>query len=81
MGEFSEMAKKRNPSSFVARIRLERGTNGDPIWRGYVRHIQGGQEAYFQDFLELNEFLERVSGVSGPGAPGLTLSGRKSPTV
>ncbi|MDP6953534.1 MAG: hypothetical protein QGF53_12335 [Alphaproteobacteria bacterium] len=59
----------------MARIRLERETNGEPIWRGHIRHVQGGQEAYFQDLVELNEFLKRVSGVAGPGDVGLTATG------
>ncbi len=66
------MAKQRGPYSFVVRIRLEREANGGPIWRGHIRHVQGGQDAYFQDLAEMNEFLERVSGVAGPGATDLT---------
>ncbi len=56
--------------SFVARIWLEHGLNGDPLWRGHVRHVQGNQEAFFQDLETMTEFLERVSGVSGPGSTG-----------
>ena len=52
--------------SFVTRIWLEPRANGDPIWRGHVRHIQGNEEAYFQDLGTLNEFMARVSGVTGP---------------
>ena len=52
--------------SFVARIWLERGSNGDPVWRGHVRHIQGEQETYFQSLGGMNEFLEKISGVAGP---------------
>ncbi len=52
--------------SFVARIWLERGANGDPVWRGHVRHIQGEQETYFQNLGGMNEFLEKISGVAGP---------------
>ncbi len=62
----SAMAKQRDPNSFVARIRLERETSGNPIWRGHIRHVQGEQETYFQDLAEMKEFLERVSGVAGP---------------
>ena len=65
------MPKQRGQISFVTRIHLERETTGEPIWRGHIRHVQGGQEAYFQHLVELNEFLERVSGVSGPGNVGL----------
>ncbi|MDH3670187.1 MAG: hypothetical protein OES46_03375 [Gammaproteobacteria bacterium] len=53
--------------SFVARIWLERGANGDPKWRGHIQHIQGQEEIYFQDLAEVGEFLEQVSGISGPG--------------
>jgi len=52
--------------SFVARIWLEAKTNGDPIWRGHVRHVQSNDEAHFQDLKTLNEFLAQVSGVVGP---------------
>ncbi len=52
--------------SFVARIWLERSSNGKPIWRGHVRHVQGEQETYFQNLDGMNEFLEKISGVSGP---------------
>jgi hypothetical protein len=60
------MENKHVPMSFVARIWLEVGTNGDPIWRGHVRHIQSNEEAYFQELGTLNEFMARVSGVTGP---------------
>ena len=52
--------------SFVARIWLERRSNGDSIWRGHIQHVQGKEEAYFQDLRGMSEFLERVSGVPGP---------------
>jgi len=60
------MEGKQVLESFVARIWLERGQNGNPLWRGHVRHVQGDQEAFFQDLETMTEFLERVSGVSGP---------------
>ncbi len=60
------MEGKQVLESFVARIWLERGSNGDPLWRGHVRHVQGDQETFFQDLETMTEFLERVSGVSGP---------------
>ena len=62
------MVRQRELDSFVARIWVERGTNGEPVWRGHVRHVQGEQEAYFQNLMEMSEFLEQVSGVAGPGA-------------
>ena len=64
------MVGKQVLESFVARIWLERGPNGDPLWRGHVRHVQGNQEAFFQDLETMVEFLERVSGVSGPRSTG-----------
>ena len=60
------MENKQVSMSFVARIWLEAGTDGDPIWRGHVRHVQSNDEAYFQDLKTLNEFLAQVSGVTGP---------------
>ncbi len=60
------MEGKQVLESFVARIWLERGPNGSPLWRGHVRHVQGNQEAFFQDLETMTEFLERVSGVAGP---------------
>ena len=64
------MTRQQHPNSFVARIWLEHGSNGDPIWRGHVRHVQGKEEAYFQDLGGMSEFLERVSGVPGLGRTG-----------
>lgn len=52
--------------SFVARIWLEPGDNGDVTWRGHIRHVQGSEEEYFQDLMKMREFLARVSGVAGP---------------
>jgi hypothetical protein len=60
------MVRQRDLDSFVARIWVERGTNGEPLWRGHVRHVQGEHEAYFQNLAEMSDFLEQVSGVPGP---------------
>ncbi len=60
------MVRRGNLDSFVARIWLERGSNGGPIWRGHVRHVQGDQETYFQNLDGMSEFLEKISGVPGP---------------
>jgi hypothetical protein len=59
------MGREHIIESFVARIWLERGPNGDPRWRGHIRHVQGDEEVYFQDVAEICQFLKRVSGVSG----------------
>ncbi|MCH7880215.1 MAG: hypothetical protein IIB69_01320 [Proteobacteria bacterium] len=64
--EKSENLEQRNLESFVARIWLEHRKNGGPIWRGHIRHVQNSRETYFQNLREMREFLEQVSGVSGP---------------
>ncbi len=60
------MVGEHSKESFVARLWLEDGNNGETTWRGRVRHVQGEEEEYFQDLLELREFLGRVSGMEGP---------------
>ncbi len=60
------MTGEHSKHSFVARIWLESGDSGDTTWRGHLRHVQGEQEGYFQDLMEMREFLGRVSGVTGP---------------
>jgi hypothetical protein len=55
--------------SFVARIWLEYGQNGQPRWRGRIRHVQNGRETYFHDLKEMRDFLEEVSGMPGPCIP------------
>jgi hypothetical protein len=61
------MSEDSIKESFVARIWLESGSNGNPRWHGHIRHIQGEEEIYFRNFVEVCDFLEQVSGVSGPG--------------
>jgi hypothetical protein len=60
------MASDRCKYSFVARIWLEPVNNGDTTWRGHIRHVQSEEEKYFQNLMEMREFLGRVSGVKGP---------------
>lgn len=60
------MAEEHMKSSFVARIWLETGKSGDTTWRGHIRHVQGNEEEYFQNLMEMREFLGQVSGVAGP---------------
>ena len=59
------MARLQILQSFVARIWLERTDEEEPRWRGHIQHIQGGEETYFQDFEEMSEFMEQVSGIAG----------------
>jgi hypothetical protein len=49
--------------SFVARIWLERRSNGDPVWRGHIHHVQSGQERYFGNLGEMRDFMEHLTGV------------------
>ncbi len=61
-----EQVDNRAKDSFVARIWLEQDDNGNSMWRGHIRHVQGDDEEYFQGLVEMQEFLARVSGVAGP---------------
>jgi len=49
--------------SFVVRIWLEGAPGNNPIWRGHIQHVQGEEDRYFQNLSEMQEFLERISGV------------------
>jgi hypothetical protein len=60
------MVGEHSKDSFVARLWLEHGDNGDTTWRGHIRHVQGEEEEYFQDLMEMRQFLSRVSGMQGP---------------
>ncbi len=59
------MVGERSKDSFVARLWLEDGNDGDTTWRGHIRHVQGEEEEYFQDLMEMREFMGRVSGMKG----------------
>lgn len=61
-----EKWEQHNLESFVAHIWLEHRNDGEPIWRGHIRHVQNDRETYFQDLRKMREFLEEVSGVPGP---------------
>jgi len=64
-----EKCEHHSLDSFVARIWLEHGQDGNPMWRGRIRHVQNGREIYFQDLREMRDFLEDVSGMPGPRLP------------
>jgi|TARA_B100000315_G_C14550331_1_gene575433 hypothetical protein len=72
------MMIEQQADSFIARIWLERKSNGGPVWRGHIRQVQGKKETYFQDLAEMNKFLESVSGATGPGAADLSAAETKS---
>ncbi len=50
----------RYRDSFVARIWLEGGPEGDLIWRGHIRQVKGKKEANFQGLEEMAEFMNQV---------------------
>ncbi|MBI2970564.1 MAG: hypothetical protein HYY36_07460 [Gammaproteobacteria bacterium] len=52
--------------SFVVRLWLERGANGEALWRGHIRHVQNDRETYIRDLAEMRDFVEEISGVPGP---------------
>lgn len=57
------MEAGRLTESFVARIWLERDSNGEPVWRGHIRHVQSAQHSYFQDLAQMGGFMEHVTGI------------------
>lgn len=59
------MPEGRVAASFVARIWLESRPNAQPRWRGHIRHVQSGEEGYFQRLQEMQAFLERVCRAHG----------------
>ncbi|HEY4774721.1 MAG TPA: hypothetical protein VIH40_07860 [Xanthobacteraceae bacterium] len=59
------MATASKAVSFVARIWLESGPNGDACWRGYVKHVQSGRGSFFDDLRALRTFVEGTSGIAG----------------
>ncbi len=59
------MPEARVAASFVARIWLESRPNAQPRWRGHIRHVQSGEQAYFQRLQDMQRFLERVCRAQG----------------
>lgn len=66
-------------ASFVARIWLESGPNGDPSWRGHVQHVQSSRAAFFEDLRALQTFVEGVSGIAGPALAAKRRGGTRAP--
>ncbi len=61
------MMRSQIIQSFVARIWVERAADEDPKWRGHIQHIQGREEIYFQNLMEMCVFLEQVSAIPSMG--------------
>lgn len=73
------MATTSKAASFVARIWLESGPNGDPSWRGHVQHVQSSRAAFFEDLRALQTFVEGVSGITGPALGAKRRGGTRLP--
>ena len=53
--------------SFIVRIWLE-PSQAENRWRGHIRHVQSGQDSYFQDLRRMREFMETIVGQPFPGS-------------
>lgn len=54
-----------NPTqSFVVRIWIEE-SGGRPTWRGYVTHVQSGDQCAFEDLACVHRFLARHLAMAG----------------
>lgn len=58
------MSSAQSTESFVTRIWLERGSGGEQVWRGHIRHVQSPEGRYFEHLREMLEFMEHTSGQS-----------------
>lgn len=58
------MGSAQSTESFVTRIWLERGSDGEQVWRGHIRHVQSPEERYFEHLREMLDFMEHTSGLS-----------------
>ena len=56
-------------ASFVVTLWLERGKEGETVWRGRLRHVQSGRAYSFTNLTELQALLERLAGASLPLGP------------
>lgn len=65
--------------SFVARLWLEDAPGRKPVWRGHVRHVQGSEEKYFKSLVEMQVFVEEVSGIAVPTVTDLVLGNSSGP--
>jgi hypothetical protein len=63
--KLGETVEERVAASFLLRLWLEprEGENVAPPLRGYVRHLQTGEELYFTDPGKLVEYVLRQLGV------------------
>jgi hypothetical protein len=57
------------PSSYVISIRVDRGANGAPVWRG-VLVTAAGQRLHFSTLAQLNSWLCELAGWQDPPQDG-----------
>lgn len=60
----TKMGSAQTTESFVTRIWSERGSDGEQVWRGHIRHVQSPEERYFEHLREMLDFMEHTSGLS-----------------
>jgi hypothetical protein len=65
----SERPARRN-GSFVVRIWWEPGADpGSGHWRGWVQHVQNGEQISFEHMADLIAFIQRETGIQTEEAP------------
>jgi hypothetical protein len=60
----SESAVRRD-GSFIVRIWWEHGDGAEQAahWRGWIQHVRNGNQIYFANLHDLNDFIEREVGM------------------
>lgn len=56
--------------SFVVRLWLEPGPEGERRWQGHIQHVQSGRDLYFRDLDRMLDFLAEVGGVAFAASAG-----------
>ena len=59
-----QTVSERHDASFIIRIWWERRETpqAEPLWRGYIQHVQSNQAIYFSRHGELATFLQQWTG-------------------
>ena len=56
----------RRDGSFIVRIWWEHGDGAEQAaahWRGWIQHVRNGNQIYFANLRDLNDFIEREVGL------------------
>jgi hypothetical protein len=57
---------ERRDGSFIVRIWWEQGSAEEASighWRGWIQHVRNGNHIYFASIRDLNDFIERETGI------------------